>query len=377
MESDFKMAGQDERRQVPEALRERLRRAPMTFRAFMEWALYAPEQGYYARGQEPGRGGDYFTSVSVGSCFAELLAEYVHERWRDLGAPREFTVLEQGGNTGTLAADLLQAISAKFTALREALAFVAVETSPCAMSDARLGGLGGWTLRAGLGEVAPGSVDLALSNELLDAFPMHRVCWKGPAEGWREDYVEEDGDGPGLVCRLGPLSEKALEEALAWVTTEALMAGYTTEVNLEYGPWCTATRDLIKPGGRVLVIDYGLSEEAYYSPSRRDGTLQAYHRHRPVGDVLARPGCQDLTAHVNFTRLAEAAEAAGLAVIRLQEQQRFLTALAREPLLAMEASLAGRAPDAEAAKWLRQFQQLTSLGPNFKVMELGNLAGGA
>lgn len=132
------------------------------------------------------------------------------------------------------------------------------------------------------------------------------------------------------------------------------------------------------PTGRTCrSIDYSLSEEAYYSPSRRDGTLQAYHRHRPVGDVLARPGCQDLTAHVNFTRLAEAAEAAGLAVIRLQEQQRFLTALAREPLLAMEASLAGRAPDAEAAKWLRQFQQLTSLGPNFKVMELGNLAGGA
>jgi SAM-dependent MidA family methyltransferase len=340
----------------------------MTFKEFMEHALFHPEHGYYTQGRAPGRGGDYFTSVSVGRCFADLLAGYFHQRWEEQGNPAPFTLLEQGGHTGTLAADLLQVINAKFPAFYASLQWVAVERSRHAMSDARLQKHRHWRVVDNLEAVDRASVHLAFSNELLDAFPVHRVRWMGAEAGWMELYVVAADQGLGW--EEGPLSEIALEEALASVDTAALPVGYTTEVNLALGPWCAATRALLQPAGRVLIIDYGLSEEAYYSPGRTEGTLQGYADHRRVHDLLAHPGTHDLTAHVNFTRLGVCAKAAGFEVLQCEDQQRFLTRLAKEPLLKMEQSLRGGAPDADMAQWIRQFRQLISMGSNFKVMEL-------
>ena len=127
----------------------------------------------------------------------------------------------------------------------------------------------------------------------------------------------------------------------------------------------------------MLVIDYGVPASTYYLPSRREGTLQGYQHHQRSNNLLATPGEQDLTAHVDFTHLQAEAESAGLQLHRLEEQSRFLTRLARNPLTAMEERLQGTAPDKEALSWIRQFQQLTSMGPNFKVMELLRSVGSA
>ncbi|MGY8686842.1 MAG: SAM-dependent methyltransferase, partial [Verrucomicrobiales bacterium] len=106
---------------------------------------------------------------------------------------------------------------------------------------------------------------------------------------------------------------------------------------------------ILSPGGKLLVIDYGLSGDAYHAASRSDGTLQAYHQHQRVTDLVARPGEQDLTAHLNFTQLQADADVLGFQVTRFEEQHRFLTSVATAPLLAMEKRLAGSAPD-ESAK---------------------------
>ncbi len=362
------------------AIRETLGKRSVSFKEFMELALYHPQWGYYSQGRRPpGRSADFFTSVSVGSCFGELLAVYIHQAWQEKGSPESFTLLEQGGHIGTLAADILQVLSANFPAFYGRLHYWAVERSAAAMTDSRLREHEGrWRLAAGLGEIELGSVDLAFSNELLDAFPVHRVTWEGEGTGWLEHFVEAPDDlvSP-LRTVLGELSSTALAESLAAIDTNGFAPGYTTEVNLEIIPWLGSMAPLLAPSGKLLVIDYGMPGESYHAAGRRGGTLQAYRDHRRVDEILAFPGEQDLTAQVNFTHLGEEAAKLGLAVTLFEEQQRFLTSLAREPLLAMERRLAGFAPDVAAAKWIRQFQQLASMGPTFKVMELTNGVGSA
>lgn len=353
-------------------IRETLGKRRLTFKEFMALALYHPDGGYYVDHAAPGRTADFFTSVSVGACFGELLAVGIHDRWQRRGEPSTFTILEQGGHTGTLAADVLQAINAKFPAFYSSIQWLAVEKTTRAMSDPRLEAHACWEVFRALEEVAADSIDLAFGNELVDAFPVHRVSWLGEGEGWREVYVDSSraASEAAWVSALGPLSSKALSAEVDSIATEGFPVGYTTEVNLEIHPWLEVMASRLRSGGFLWVIDYGLDEPEYYAASRSEGTLQAYRDHRRVADPLACPGNQDLSAHVNFTHLARVAEEVGYAIECYEAQLRFLAKLAKKPLLEMEQSLAGAAPNVEAQKWIRQFQQLMSMGPTFKVMEL-------
>ena len=344
----------------------------LSFKEFMELALYDPQHGYYNSSAAPGRTGDFFTSVSVGNCFGELLAVYLHQSWEGKGCPASFVVIEQGGHAGTLAADILDSLYANFPALYKCFRLIAIERSRHAMSDPRLSKHACWKCDADLGAVKGGSVDLVFANELLDAFAVHRVTWRGPDVGWEEVYVTAGVEDPSLRLGHGPITSPEVHRHLDQIDISDFGPGYTTEVNTGVSPWLGSVKRALAPNGKVLVIDYGLSAEAYHAASRSDGTLQAYHQHQRVEDALALPGEQDLTAHVNFTELETSAAEIGLRVSRFEEQHRFLTTLARGPLLAMEKRLAGAAPDEAAMKWVRQFQQLLSMGPTFKVMELTN-----
>ena len=151
-------------------------------------ALYEPGLGYYRRGvRRIGRGGDFFTSVSVGPLFGKLLAEFAHQTWGERGRPERFTIIEQGAHDGTLARDVLQGcweISAEFL---ESVSYVIIEPD-AVLQEAQ---------RATLGPDFSGKLShdparcrgaaLFLCNELLDAFPVHRVRWDGQA--WKELYV--------------------------------------------------------------------------------------------------------------------------------------------------------------------------------------------
>ena len=302
-------------------------RGPMPFRRFMELALYHPAYGYYASGRATiGRGGDFFTNVSVGPLFGRLLSRQVAEMWQVLGKPEGFTVIEQGAAGGDLAADVLGGLAAMFPDCFRAVRYTVVE--PFAKLEARqrerlreFSGKVQWS--AALEEIRAVS-GVHLSNELPDAFPVHVVKWI--AGGWCEQtVVEREGQ---FVPADGARVSGALREACARIPGP-LPEGYVTEVNLAASAWIRDVAATFERGF-VLAVDYGFSRYEYYAPTRITGTLSAYANHRREIDPLARPGEIDLTAHVEFDSLIEAATAAGLRLEGFTDQHHFMVGLGAE-----------------------------------------------
>ncbi len=330
---------------------------PMPFRRFMELALYHPALGYYASGRARiGRGGDFFTNVSVGPLFGRLLARQLAEMWQALGAPAEFVIAEQGAHGGDLAADVLGGLRdlapACFTAVRCKI------IEPFPKLEARQ--------RARLGEFAE-KVDwrralrdlriehgVHFSNELPDAFPVHLVKWIGGA--WREQMVVTQEDR--FVFADGPALSGELREACARIPGP-LPDGYTTEVNLAAAAWIREVAATLERGF-VLAVDYGFPRAEYYAPGRTAGTLSAYADHRREADLLARPGEIDLTAHVEFDSLIDAAAGAALRLEGFTDQHHFTVGLGAEHFA-----------DGANAGERRAFQTLMHpqfMGTSFKVV---------
>lgn len=297
---------------------------PIPFRRFMERALYDPAHGYYASGRAAiGRGGDFLTSVSVGPLFGRLLATQFEEMWEQLDRPARFEVVEQGANNGDFAFDVLSAARSApdfFEALRYAI------IEPFAVNrerqQTRLGDFAEKTAWHETLPALPRFTGVHFSNELVDAFPVHRVVHRGGQ--WREQQVATDATG-ALTWADGPLADPRLAAVVPHLPE---VEGYQTEINLEAPAWMEAVAGKLERG-YVLVADYGYSRADYYLPERNDGTLAAYHGHRFSDDFLARPGEQDLTAHVDFTTLAQTGQSAGLTLAGFTDQHHFLAALGR------------------------------------------------
>jgi SAM-dependent MidA family methyltransferase len=345
------------------------------FSAWMDLALYHPEWGYYSRRgatpgfREVGRSGDFFTSVSVGETFGLLLAHRIARAWEtDFGRTLPFVLVEQGGHDGRLARDILTGLREIGTQLLEGLEYRLVEPRPALRE----------VLEAGLTsdpadrlrivdslEAARAPAGLFLCNELLDAFPVELLVF---TEGmWHERRVGWDAATAGPAWVTGPLRPEwtAFAESLGTEFPE----GYVTEI-------CPAVDAWMKDAARLFdrglwwIIDYGHERADYYLPQRSTGTLRCYRGHRAGENPFDHPGEQDLTAHVDFTRVEEAAGREGLARRLFTDQHHFLIDAGRPWLLSLE----GKAPDPAAAKRLRQFQTLTHpsmMGQQFKVMELG------
>lgn len=339
----------------------------LTWAEVMSLALYHPEHGYYGGGpRRIGRGGDFFTAVTVGPLYGRLLAGLAERIWRALGEPGDFTIIEQGAHDGQLMEDVMRGLEAMDSPLAGSACFCIVEANDkyraaqaarlAASLGARLTWVSDLTELSGVPRHA-----FFMTNELLDAFPVHRVRWTGTE--WCEQAVGLAADGAGLVWRDVPLTDGRLKMETARLPRE-LPPGYTTEIHPASLEWmrqvaATAFR------GAVLIADYGLDETEYYSSERTDGTLRRYREHRMDGDVLQDIGRCDLTAHINFTRLIEAA-APHFTTSGSLDQGRFLTRVAAPWLRSLE----GRAPSPETAALLRQFQTLTHpahMGGKFRM----------
>jgi SAM-dependent MidA family methyltransferase len=306
--------------------------APLTVAAFMEMALYDPDEGYYARAeQRSGRAGDFFTSVDVGALFGELLSELVVRAWRALGAPTgsgAFVLCEAGAGNGRLARDVLDALAQGAPATYAHVSVALVERSASARAAQRdvLGPHGGRLLwsRDDLPDAFDG---LIIANELLDAMPVHRVQMT-PA-GLQELYVVAEGEH--LVLRPGPVSTPRLLDYFDMLGV-ALPPGAVADVCLAASDWLAAAARALRRGYLAL-IDYGHEAGLLYSSRHATGTLRGYRRHSvtatdhgPTG-WLADPGSQDLTAHVDFTALRAVARREGLDVVADVDQSRFLVGL--------------------------------------------------
>lgn len=339
--------------------------ASIPFNHFMHLALYGEPGGYYTKPdtQLTGRSGDFFTSVSVGPCFGFLLAHQVLNSWRALGSPIEFALVEAGANDGQLTADILPALASIDPECATAARPVLVEQShPARQKAAKI------VPTATIAREIPGDLPasaVVIANELLDAFPVHLVQFT--AGSWRELHVAQTPD-KHLTTTPQPISDPTLANRTNQLGSDFPEA-YTTEINLLAPLWITATATRFTHA-HLLIFDYGYPADEYYAPHRTTGTLRTFAKHSAGDNPLDTPGDRDITAHIDFSTLASAAQTAGLTPSKLQDQHHYLIHLATPWLKSLEAN-----PQQFAASkdLLRQFQTLTHpsmMGRQFKVLQL-------
>lgn len=312
----------------------------MTFARFMALALYHPILGYYSgggEGREPlGWEGDYFTSGDVHPLWGWSLARQLHQMWELLGRPARFDVAEPGAGRGLLAREVWRFARERSpewsAALRYTLADRAAPESPLrAARETRLAAelaaldvpLEATRWVGSLEDTfAPrGLTGVVVSNELVDALPVHIVQVR-QGRLWELYVAIRDGR---LIPGLDDPSTPALEAYLDayHVPWRSYPEGWQCEICLDAPPWMESVGRVIGRGF-ALTIDYGDTARRLYTRARHRGTLAVYARHQLGDDPLARPGHQDLTAHVNFSALIEAGRAVGLRLAGLTTQRDFL-----------------------------------------------------
>ncbi len=299
-------------------------RGPVTFAWFMEQALYHPAHGYYGSGRAAlGRAGDYFTSVSVGPLFGRLLAGQFAEMWETLGRRDDFVIVEQGAHGGEFAHDVLSAARREYPDFFATLRYRIVEPFPVLQQRqtivlAEFADKIEWHRSLEETQTFHG---VHFSNELLDALPVHLVRWDG-AE-WNERQVADRDGEFHFVDR--PVSDATLSEHLRTIP-QPLPAGYETEVNLAALDWIeTLAGKLVS--GFALVADYGWPRTEFYASHRTAGTLRCYAQHQILASPFHSVGNADITAHVEWTSLAERAQESGLTIAGFADQHHFLTGL--------------------------------------------------
>jgi SAM-dependent MidA family methyltransferase len=341
---------------------------PIPFVRFMELALYHPQYGYYMRPPEAGTerigwSGDFYTSSDVHPILGHALATQARQIDALLDHPDPFTIVEMGPGKGLLARDLLQALHTPGNSLSTRLRYVLVECSP-AMRTLQQASLRPWLKETGLvswiedlASLSTAGVDgLCLSNELPDAFPVHRIQMAGPL--MQEVYV--DYDGSRFVECLRPPSSPELQHYLARLKL-SLPDGYRTEINLAALEWMKRMADSIRRG-IAITIDYGHTAQDLYSADRSGGTLLCYYSQMTSEDPYTNVGLQDMTAHVDFSSLATIGEAQGLHVTGFTNQMSFLMGLGVEQMI---AGLEPESPEFRAAIHLLKPD---GMGSTFKVL---------
>jgi len=291
----------------------------------MELALYSPG-GYYEQPKQIGRAGDFYTSVSVGPLFGELLARQFATWLKDSQLTE---LVEIGAHDGSLARDILNWFALHEPETASKVNYSIIEPSlerrtwqQTTLSNIRL------TVRW-QDKLHDGIRGIVFSNELLDAMPAHRLRWDVSQQCWDEWLVDCERDR--LIWRSGKLRQD-LQGFVPDVPDElakVLPDGFTIEVSsAAINWWANASKSLEK--GYLVAVDYGFSEQEFFRPDRSNGTARAYFQHRLVDDLLANVGAQDLTAHVNWTAIQRAGENAGLQTDLFCSQEEFLTRILRK-----------------------------------------------
>lgn len=275
---------------------------PIPFQRFMELALYHPEFGYYRKPGRIGSQGDFVTSPTIHPMFGWAVAGWCRDQWERMGQPNEFTIFEPGAGQGALAKAILDWADGRADGFRQALRYVAIEPNAPG-DDPRIE----WVTPP-LRPVANGVV---VTNELFDAFPVR--LFEATERGPREVHVAWNGER--FVEIPGPVA----------IIDDAPPDG-RFEVNPAAYPAMRSLCSLVQRGS-VLVFDYGYPQDELWAPWRVNGTLMGFYRHTPTEDPYQHIGDQDLTAHVNFSELASAAEDEGFTVFGPVKQMEFLYAL--------------------------------------------------
>jgi len=324
---------EEEKRNRGETLRKLIfseikKRGPIPFSQFMEWCLYHPDYGYYrSGGLNIGKNGDFYTSPCVHPIFGGLIAKQLSQMAEQLG-DKTFDVVEQGAGRGFLCKDILQWAKRNVPPFYQRLRYYLLETSSFLIREQREK-LAEFEKEGKVFWMDPETFEKEknllegcfLSNELVDAFPVHQVIFNHGE--LKEVYVTEDQ--AQLKEQLRDLSDNRIDSYFQAMDI-VLQEGQRAEVNLNALDWMEKVARFLKKGF-VLTIDYGYCATELYSPFRRKGTLLCYARHQTSDNPYERLGEQDITSHVNFTSLIRKGEEVGLQFTGLVPQYRFLIAL--------------------------------------------------
>lgn len=349
-----------------DTVRRAIRSAPnrmISFAEYMALALYAPGQGYYRvpdAARRTGEHGDFDTAPEIHPLYGALVARQLAQMWLRLGRPPEFTVVEAGAGSGMLARSIIASAPALGGGFAEALRYTIIEPyEPLRRAQQEIAGRSiRWVASlAELGQIT----GCVVANELLDAFPVHRLQRQDGAihevyitladddpgmesengftlpqsfDEWLPDLSGEGTlEGPALRLRevLAPVSHPALAEYGA-----ALEAGERIAINLAAQEWVAQAAATIERG-YLLLVDYGYRDLAEHRAKRRDVAsdgLRCYYRHTLQRDPYVRAGKQDITAPVDFGAIQRTGHAAGLQTTGLMTQREWLTGLGIDALLA-------------------------------------------
>ena len=310
---------------IAERLRERIKReGPITFRDWMDTALYDEYEGYYCRRdrQRWGREGDYRTSPERSRLFAATFARYFAGLHEELKRPAEWTIVEVGAGDGEFAYGVLETLQRRFPEVFSATRYVIDEAGAGSISRIRerLEPFSGRVRFESLDDTGSIETGIIFSNELLDAFPVHRVTI---LEGRLREFYVAVNESEDFILSPGPPSTPGLDKFLKAFAVR-LKEGQVVEVNLAIEKWLgLAAKKLFR--GYIITVDYGAeAANLYGSPEHFEGTLRAFHRHQLVEDALSRPGEQDITTSVDWTHVKRVGEQLGLATIDFERQDRFL-----------------------------------------------------
>jgi len=342
------------------------------FERFMSLALTAPGLGYYSAGnQKLGQHGDFVTAPEISPLFSRCIAHQCDQVLTRLHQDGAASILEFGAGSGIMAAEILQELE-RLQCLPEH--YYILEVSAELQQRQRetiqrhvphLDGRVTWLQAL----PQPPFRGIVLANEVLDALPVHRF-YKTP-QGVGEYYVAWNGER--FVWELGDMSRDLLTDFVSSLAND-LPNNYQSEVNLSAAAWVGSVAEFMGEGV-VLIVDYGFPRHEYYHAQRTQGTLMCHYRHRAHDDPFVYPGLQDITAHVDFTAVAEAACDAGLDVAGYNSQGFFLMANGLEKFVA--------SADINNPEYVRTVQQIKTLtmphemGELFKVMALSKAYDGA
>ncbi len=321
--------------ELVEVISDRIHNSPLqqiNFAEYMELVLYHPLHGYYASNAERiSERGDFLTSPHLADDFGEMLAIQLYQTWQILGEPQLFSIVEMGAGQGLLASQILAYSHRVYPDFFRSIDYIIIETAAAmiAAQQIRLTDLPvrwcDWT------EIPDRSiVGCFLSNELIDAFPVHQVA------------IEEDKIQEIYVTISEENRDRVFAETIDYLSTDKLAkywqlnqidllsdryaSGYRTEVNLAALSWLEQVSIKLRRG-YIISIDYGYTADRYYNPMRSQGTLQCYYQHAHHNDPYLNIGNQDLTAHVDFTALQNHGKLLELQTVGFTQQGMFLMAL--------------------------------------------------
>lgn len=323
---------------------------PMPFREFVDLALYHPQYGYYNRkAPQRGRQGDYFTALQVSSLFPSIFAEALLQMRATLGT-EQFTLVELGSGGG----EFLEGVLKELESRNQLKGFQvwACERSRSArdLLSRRLSRFPKCRVLSSLEDIERiGGVEGCIfSNEFFDAISFHRLKFTGST--WQEIFVEEKNGQ--LVEAVGALSNPALLDTVDLSGLDFL-EGQKIEIRPNISETWNAWGQLLTRGF-VVTVDYGYPRHQLMSPRRLNGTVMCYHQHEANKNPFGFIGRQDITAHIDFTQLAEEGRRNGLEPVLFCSQGQFLTHMGQEKIQTFLSS----APPLEQPKRMAALQQL-------------------